>query len=72
MSAPALRVLVVDDEPAFRLFVSTVLRDAGYEVTTAQAGTEALARVMIEAESAGLMHKHADAIAGAIQKALGA
>ncbi|HEY7676418.1 MAG TPA: sigma-54 dependent transcriptional regulator [Candidatus Methylomirabilis sp.] len=36
-------ILVVDDEPAFRLFVSTVLRDAGYEVTAAQHGAEALA-----------------------------
>ena len=35
-------LLVVDDEPAFRLFVSTVLRDAGYEVTVAQNGAEAL------------------------------
>ncbi len=35
-------ILVVDDEPAFRLFVSTVLRDAGYEVTAARGGAEAL------------------------------
>ena len=35
-------ILAVDDEPAFRLFVSTVLRDAGYEVTAAQGGAEAL------------------------------
>ena len=35
-------ILVVDDEPAFRLFVSTVLRDAGYEVRAAQNGAEAL------------------------------
>jgi DNA-binding NtrC family response regulator len=36
-------ILVVDDEPAFRLFVTTVLRDAGYEVTSAHNGAEALA-----------------------------
>ncbi len=35
-------ILVVDDEPAFRLFVGTVLRDAGYDATTAQNGAEAL------------------------------
>lgn len=35
-------------------------------------GTEALARVMIEAESEETMRRHADAIAGAIRDALGA
>jgi phosphoglucosamine mutase len=45
--------------------------DGNGRVVVRYSGTEALARVMIEAESADLMHKHADAIAGAIQKALG-
>ncbi len=35
-------------------------------------GTEALARVMIEAEDEGAMQRHADAIAGAIRTELGA
>jgi phosphoglucosamine mutase len=34
-------------------------------------GTEALARVMIEAESEEAMRRHADAIAGAIRRELG-
>ena len=34
-------------------------------------GTEKLARVMIEAESEALMHKHVDAIATALQNAIG-
>ncbi len=46
--------------------------DSNGRVVVRYSGTEALARVMIEAESAELMRKHADAIAGAIQKALGA
>ena len=37
------RVLVVDDEPAVRSFVERVLRDAGYEITLASDGLEALA-----------------------------
>jgi len=45
--------------------------DSNGRVVVRYSGTEALARVMIEAESAELMHKHADAIAGAIQCALG-
>jgi phosphoglucosamine mutase len=45
--------------------------DGNGRVVVRYSGTEALARVMIEAESADLMHKHADAIAGAIQKVLG-
>jgi len=34
-------------------------------------GTESLARVMVEASSEQIMYKHADSVAGAIQKALG-
>jgi two-component system cell cycle sensor histidine kinase/response regulator CckA len=38
----ALRALVVDDEEPVRKFVDRVLRDAGYETTTAGGGEEAL------------------------------
>ena len=40
---PSLRVLVVDDEEAVRLFLSRVLQEAGYEVATAAGGDEAMA-----------------------------
>lgn len=38
-------ILIVDDEPAIRLFLSEELAQAGYEVTTATSGEEALARL---------------------------
>ena len=47
------------------------LRDSG-RVVIRYSGTEALARVMIEAESEEVMRRHADAIAGAIRGELGA
>ena len=47
------------------------LKDTG-RVVIRYSGTEALARVMIEAESEVTMHQHADAIANAIRKELGA
>ena len=46
------------------------LADSG-RVVIRYSGTEALARVMIEAESEPLMHLHANAIADAIRKELG-
>jgi len=46
--------------------------DGRGRVVVRYSGTEALARVMIEAESKELMERHADAIAAAIQKTLGA
>lgn len=46
------------------------LRDSG-RVVIRYSGTEALARVMIEAESEDAMRRHADAIAGAIRAELG-
>lgn len=46
------------------------LRDSG-RVVIRYSGTEALARVMIEAESEATMRRHADAIAGAIRAELG-
>ncbi|HEX3851031.1 MAG TPA: phosphoglucosamine mutase [Polyangiaceae bacterium] len=47
------------------------LRDSG-RVVIRYSGTEALARVMIEAESEAAMRRHADAIADAIRAELGA
>jgi phosphoglucosamine mutase len=47
------------------------LKDSG-RVVIRYSGTEALARVMIEAESAEAMRRHADAIAAAIRAELGA
>jgi phosphoglucosamine mutase len=47
------------------------LQDSG-RVVVRYSGTEALARVMIEAESEGAMHLHANAIADAIRAELGA
>jgi phosphoglucosamine mutase len=47
------------------------LKDTG-RVVIRYSGTEALARVMIEAESEGTMRRHADAIAAAIRAELGA
>jgi phosphoglucosamine mutase len=46
--------------------------DGGGRVVVRYSGTESLARVMIEAESREKMEKHALAIAGAIEEALGA
>lgn len=46
------------------------LKDSG-RVVIRYSGTEALARVMIEAESEEAMHRHADAIAEAIRQELG-
>jgi phosphoglucosamine mutase len=47
------------------------LKDSG-RVVIRYSGTEALARVMIEAESEEAMHRHANAIASAIRAELGA
>jgi two-component system chemotaxis response regulator CheY len=41
----AVRVLVVDDEPAARLMAEALVRAAGHEVETAAGGAEALARL---------------------------
>ncbi|MGQ0714205.1 MAG: sigma-54-dependent transcriptional regulator [Gemmatimonadaceae bacterium] len=38
-----MRILIVDDEPALRHTISTILREEGHEVTTASHGEEALA-----------------------------
>jgi phosphoglucosamine mutase len=47
------------------------LKDSG-RVVIRYSGTEALARVMIEAESEEAMRRHSEAIAGAIRAELGA
>ena len=61
MPAVAARIRAAEDE----------LKDSG-RVVIRYSGTEALARVMIEAESEEAMRRHADAIAAAIRKELGA
>ncbi len=48
------------------------LLDGNGRVVVRYSGTEPLARVMVEAESEAEMRRHAEAIAAAIQKALGA
>ncbi len=45
--------------------------DGNGRVVVRYSGTEKLARVMIEAESESLMHQHVNAIAGALQAAIG-
>src|SRR3990172_12997471 len=42
MANPRSSILVVDDEPAMRLLLSSVLKDEGHDVTTASSGEEAL------------------------------
>ncbi|HEY7591037.1 MAG TPA: response regulator [Candidatus Limnocylindrales bacterium] len=48
-------VLVVDDEPAVRHLVQSVLRSAGYAVTTAAGGREALRAIYGESATPGLV-----------------
>lgn len=38
MSTPAMRILIVEDDPDILLVLSAMLEDAGYAVTTAEAG----------------------------------
>jgi phosphoglucosamine mutase len=45
--------------------------DGNGRVVVRYSGTEKLARVMIEAESETLMHKHVDAVSDALQEAIG-
>lgn len=46
MSEPALRILVVDDEPAVRRFLRASLSSHGHEVLEAATGQEALSAVL--------------------------
>ena len=45
MADSAKRVLVVDDDPDARDFLTTVLQDNGYGVTTAKDGAEAITSI---------------------------
>jgi phosphoglucosamine mutase len=45
--------------------------DGNGRLVVRYSGTEKLARVMIEAESESLMHKHVDAVAGALKASIG-
>ena len=63
----------LDSLPSVREAIAaaeTDLQDAG-RVVIRYSGTEALARVMIEAEDEALMQSHADLIAAAIRSELG-
>ncbi|APC50327.1 response regulator [Virgibacillus halodenitrificans] len=44
----ARRILIVDDQPGIRMLLTDVLTDQGYEVITAQTGTEALEKISME------------------------
>lgn len=48
MSEPSVRVLIVDDEPAIRRFLRTVLSAHGYTIFDAKTGQEALDQVVAE------------------------
>jgi CheY-like chemotaxis protein len=52
--APA-RILVVDDEPGVRRFVTDALRSSGYEVAGASTGREALAAIYGETRTPTLL-----------------
>jgi CheY-like chemotaxis protein len=52
--APA-RILVVDDEPAVRRFVTEALRSSGYEVVAASSGRDALVSVYGESRTPTLL-----------------
>ena len=43
-SVSRARILAVDDQQYFRVFLEDLLREEGYDVTTAEGGEEALAR----------------------------
>jgi CheY-like chemotaxis protein len=54
-AGPPARILVVDDEPAVRRFITDALRSKGYEVTAASNGREALTVVYGESRSPTLL-----------------
>ncbi|HWR51231.1 MAG TPA: response regulator [Bryobacteraceae bacterium] len=51
----ALRVLVVDDEPAVLRMVATMLEHAGFTVQTAHSGADALALIREQPEAVHLL-----------------
>jgi CheY-like chemotaxis protein len=53
--APPARILVVDDEPAVRRFVTDALRSSGYDVVGAGTGREALGAVYNESQTPTLL-----------------
>lgn len=53
MTSKARKILVVDDEPDMRTFLTTVLEDNGYRHETAKDGEEAMA--LIEADPPDLV-----------------
>lgn len=57
-------ILIVDDEPAIRLFLGEELAQAGYEVLTAASGEEALARLQTEPVDLILLDLMMDGIDG--------
>ena len=65
--------LPMEQMPSVKLTIETAEKelDGNGRVVVRYSGTEKLARVMIEAESETLMRKHIDAIAGALQAAIG-
>jgi two-component system, cell cycle sensor histidine kinase and response regulator CckA len=54
-AARRARIVVVDDEPAVRRFVTDALRSSGYDVAGAASGREALALVYGESETPALL-----------------
>jgi two-component system KDP operon response regulator KdpE len=54
-SAPAQRILVVDDEPQILRALRVVLRDAGFEVVPAETGAEALDRAAVRPPEAAIV-----------------
>ena len=70
---PVREKLPLDQLPAVMETIRTAERelDGNGRVVVRYSGTEKLARVMIEAESEQVMRRHTDAIANAIQQAIG-
>jgi two-component system KDP operon response regulator KdpE len=54
-SAPAPRILVVDDEPQILRALRVVLRDAGFEVAPAETAAEALDRAAVRPPQAAIV-----------------
>ena len=48
-------ILVVDDEPAIRVFISQILEDNGFSVLTAHDGEDAMSVTLLHREHIGLL-----------------